>query len=465
MAELGQTTNPRELIPGSPESIAADLRSLVANIDKVGRAGSELQSVDPGDWTGDAASTFRQEFGLEPPRWFETIAGFDRRGHALAEYAEYLNWGHGEAQRAIEMYLQAQAATRGATAQHNNAVQAAASGGGAPPGSFQDPGAGLAQEAQLVLNNARVKVSEAGDRAARGETSEDEGRLRDRRFGNQNRDDDAKGRIDHGRAGRSYRYGNGDVSDGMLHDKTKAVLEDLGVDVNEETYEAEAGVAFLEGELGGDYKSGIFSGEGSMSGGILGANADATFTSSNLGVSAGASAEAYLAKGGLSGEQRIGDHVAVSGNAEGFAGGKADAGFSAGATGVNANASAFAGGEVSADIGAEVGGVKGGVEVGARAGIGAEADAQFGMGEDGKFHIGASFGASLGIGGTLGFEFAVDPSGVVDFAKDAGGFVADTAETVANAASDAVDTAGDVAGNVAEGICNTVSGALDAVGL
>lgn len=47
VAELGRTTDPKELVPGEPELIASDLRELVGNIEGIGTVGGDLRSVDP----------------------------------------------------------------------------------------------------------------------------------------------------------------------------------------------------------------------------------------------------------------------------------------------------------------------------------------------------------------------------------------------------------------------------------
>ncbi|WAL64245.1 hypothetical protein ORV05_25150 [Amycolatopsis cynarae] len=474
-AELGQTTDPRDLIPGEPELIAGDLRELVANIDRIGAAGDGLTGVDPGQWTGEGANAFREAFGQEPPKWFDTVDLLGRGGQSLADYGDVLTWAQAEAQRAIEMYTQAQAASRVAAQQYDaQATQASAAGQFLAP--FQDPGTGLAQEAQSVLANARDKLAAVGGEVAQafGMKSDGEGGYKkdigdgyefgaDRR--RKSKWDPEKGEWtdpggwQKGKGGKSYQAQWGDEqSDGMLHDKIGETLKALGFDIGEKTYAASAGVSLLDGGVEGEFKDGSWSGTGKLEGSVLGADAKASATVSALGVSGSASAEAYLAKGSAEGEVKWGQHAGVSGSAEGLIGAKASAEGNVGWTGIQGGAEAFAGAKVEGEASAEVAGVSAGVHGEAWAGVGAEASGQFGMGDDGKFHVGASVGLGLGVGGKIGFDFAVDPGEVVDTVKDVANDVGEFASDVGHGVAEAADAVGDGLGNAAKAVGDLVGG-------
>jgi hypothetical protein len=175
-----------------------------------------------------------------------------------------------------------------------------------------------------------------------------------------------------------------------------------------------------------------------LDGSLLGAGAEAHAGASVLGLTAGASAEAYLAKGSAKGELNFGDHMGVKGDAQAFVGAKASADGTVGWTGAQGSAEAFIGARVEGNASAEVAGVTAGVHGEAWAGAGAQASGQFGMGDDGKFHVGASVGIGLGIGGKVGADFSVDPAAVVDtvqsVAGDVGHVASDVGHGVANAA-------------------------------
>ncbi|HJQ46422.1 MAG TPA: hypothetical protein VJ870_08865 [Amycolatopsis sp.] len=446
MAELGQTTNPRDLVPGSPESISADLRSLVGTIRTIGGVGGQLGGVNPAQWEGQGSAAFREVFGDHVPQWGNAVSTLGQGAQRLADYGDTLTWAQSEAQSAIEEYTQAQAASRAAQAQQ---AQAAASGADTAAPAADDPGAEGAQAAQSRLAKARSKLEQAGTKVAGalaldpdgkggfklkegekeyGSDSRQKRKVRDPVTGEMVEED--PGGWQSNKGGRSYSKEFGNPADGLLGDKVDGYLKALGIDVPEKTWEASAGVDVLGGSAEGKFDSGLVSGEGKAEGSLLGADASATASASALGVSAGASAEAYLAKGSAEGQLNLGDHANIHGSGEAIVGAKAEAQGSVGWTGAEGSAEAFAGAKASGDVGAEVAGVGAGAHGEAWAGAGAEASGQVGMGDDGKFHVGGSVGVALGVGGKVGFDVSVDPGEVADTVTDVG-------KDVGNAASDA----------------------------
>ncbi|UQS23229.1 hypothetical protein L1857_10580 [Amycolatopsis thermalba] len=431
-AELGQTTNPRELVPGEPELIANDLRDLVAGIEQIATTGEGLNGIAPAQWTGAAADAFREAFGAEPPKWIETAALLGRGGQSLADFGDALTWAQAEAQRAIEMYTQAQAASRAAAAQyHAQAVQAQAVGQILAP--FQDPGEALAREAQSVLDQARAHVAEIGDSVAEafGFEPDGEGGYR-KEFGDRERD-----------PGRRKGFEWGSQSEGMLGDRIDDTLEALGFDLSDETFSAAASADLLGGSLDGSFGSGALSGAGKLDGSLLGASAGVSGSVNALGLTAAANAEAWLAKGSAEGQVKLGEHAGATGHAEGSVGVRAEAEGSAGVTGVRGSIGGFAGARVDAAASAEVAGLSAGVHGGLSAGFGAHASGQFGMGDDGKFHLGASLGLTVGVGGDVGFDIAIDPQEVVDTVTDVADDVADIATDVGHGLANAADAVAD----------------------
>ncbi|MCU1679536.1 MAG: hypothetical protein JWQ81_275 [Amycolatopsis sp.] len=461
-AELGQTTDPKALIPGEPETITSDLKRLVGSIQKMGGIGEDLHDINPGQWTGEASDAFRQAFGAEPPKWAQAVDLAADNGKALADFGDALTWGQSEAQRAIEQYTQAQAASRTAAAQYNTQAQAA-QGAGQLLAPFEDPGKAAAQGAQAILDAARDHVEQVGGAVAEKlgfKKSEDGSYKKEigegKEFGadarkKQKKWDDKKkewveedpGGWQSNKGGKSYSKEFGDQSGGMLTDKLGPLLEKLGIDTSESTVEASAGVNVAEGSLDGKFgQDGGVSGSGKIEGAVLGADASAHAGVSVLGVSAGANAEAYLAKGSVEGEVNLGDHAGVKASAEGIVGAKASADAELGWTGAQGSAEAFAGAKVEGDARAEVAGVTAGAHGEAWAGVGAEASGQVGMGDDGKFHLGASVGVGLGIGGKVGFDVSVDPAEVVDTVQDVAHDVGDVASDIGHGAENAAKSVG-----------------------
>ncbi|MBK1783279.1 putative T7SS-secreted protein [Prauserella cavernicola] len=396
-AQLGHTHDPRELIPGQPESIADDLRQLVGNIEQVTGIGELLGGLDPVNWVGEASNAFRDAFGTEPPKWGRLVDSVAHGGQTLAGFADVLTWGQSEAQRAIELYTQARAVSRAAAAEHQ---AQAAQAPGVVLAPFQDPGRAAAAEAQAILDNARQRVDGVGaDIAARlGLESDGQGgysRAVEREVGSERR-----------------REGEWGSQGELLGNRVAGLLESLGIELPTASWEGSAEAKVAGGELGGEFDGGWATGEGTLGGSVLGAGAQANGSVDPLGARGGASAEAYLAKGNAEGSLDLGGAATVAGSAEGYVGAEASARGDLGWTGVDVGADAFVGAKAAGEASAEIAGVTAGATGEAWAGVGAEASAEFGMGEDGKFHIGASAGVGLGYGAKLGGEIAIDPAAV-----------------------------------------------------
>lgn len=173
MAELGQSSNPKDLVPGEPAAV----RSTIASFNKFGaalvRAGDGLKRLDTSDWKGDAADAFHEAFDGEPTRWIQCGDAFQSAAEALTAYVEVLEWAQSQAAEAIHEWDAAQTATQQAHAAHDHAVQqeqqraAQASASGVPtapqPIPFVDPGEPQRAAAQDLLHRARLQLIEAGD--------------------------------------------------------------------------------------------------------------------------------------------------------------------------------------------------------------------------------------------------------------------------------------------------------------
>ncbi|MFF5295661.1 WXG100 family type VII secretion target [Paractinoplanes globisporus] len=172
MAELGETDDPRALVPGDATAIVATAQQLRARGDALHEAGTGLRRIDTGDgWSGRAADAFRARFQGQPGRWLEAGDCFHSAADALTSYSGTLTWAQREAARAIAQWNAGQdAAARdtldNARHQLDGAGDAAAGTVGsardrAPekPGFwskvgdfFEDVGAGLANAGGHVVN-------------------------------------------------------------------------------------------------------------------------------------------------------------------------------------------------------------------------------------------------------------------------------------------------------------------------
>ncbi|MDQ3154012.1 MAG: hypothetical protein M3R63_20615 [Actinomycetota bacterium] len=176
MAELGQTTDARLLIPGEPDVIDDNVIAIRGRGETMGLAGDSLKKINTDAWSGEAGDAFRDRFSYEPARWHHGSDAFEATTAALEGYVDTLRWAQGQATEAIRLWTAGEAATQQAISAHNAAVDMAnrqnqvnaAAGDPAvvrvPP--FSDPGEAGRQAARDVLGRARQQLTEAGDRAS-----------------------------------------------------------------------------------------------------------------------------------------------------------------------------------------------------------------------------------------------------------------------------------------------------------
>lgn len=459
-AELGQTSDPKQLIPGEPEKLANDLRRVVGNIQGMDAIGTGLGRIDPAEWSGSASNAFRSAIGAEPARWGGAIDAFGKGGQTLADFGDVLAWGQSEAQRAIELYTQAQAASRVAAAKHD-ALSLTAQSSGLPLAPFEDPGAEAARSAQNILDNARKRIDVVGNEVARKLGFEPDGKGGykkkidgGKKFGAEKRhtykewdpktgklvDKDPNGWQRH-KGGRNFRFKAGSTTEKLFTEKLEEKLADYGIDLPTAAA-GKSGDADVWGkEFEGDFKKNGLTGEGKVGVSVLGAGYEAEVKVSPLGVKAGISGEAYLAKVTAEGELRAGEHISLSGKGEASVGAEGEASATVGPLGAKGNAEVFIGAKAEGDVGAEVAGVKAGAHGEAWAGAGAQIGGQFGLGDDGKFHVGGSLGIGLGVGGKVSFDMSVDPGEVVDTVGDVAKDVGKVADSVGDGAREVGENA------------------------
>ena len=167
MAELGETDDPKALVPGEPEAVASSVQLLNSYGDMLDQAGSGLTKIDTAaGWSGTAADGFHQAFHGQPAKWTEAGDCFHSAATALDSYGSTLSWAQGQAADAIAQWNKGQAQTRQAKADHDTAVrQAQQTGTPAPNIPFHDPGEATRQAARATLQRARHQLDEAGNTA------------------------------------------------------------------------------------------------------------------------------------------------------------------------------------------------------------------------------------------------------------------------------------------------------------
>src|SRR5215217_5559108 len=165
MTELGTTSDPRALVPGKPEAIEENLRVLRGRAQGAELAADGLRQIDTGAWTGAAAEAFHHKFSYEPGKWFVAADALHVAADALDGYASSLRWAQQQAEEAIHLWDQGQAATHHATIEYQQAMTQAGLDNQPAP-IFVDPGGSLRQEAQQILDRAKAQLAEIGEIAA-----------------------------------------------------------------------------------------------------------------------------------------------------------------------------------------------------------------------------------------------------------------------------------------------------------
>ena len=171
MAELGETSVPRELIPGSPEDVDSDVDKYRNQARTLETVGHDLGRINVGSWVGQASEIFRETFVKEPPKWFRISDSLDSTATALSDYSDTLRWAQSQGQEAIRLWEEGEKATREALAAHQAAIASAKAGAvagdtdtSAP--EFTDPGEEKRRQAQELLGRARKQLDEAGATAS-----------------------------------------------------------------------------------------------------------------------------------------------------------------------------------------------------------------------------------------------------------------------------------------------------------
>lgn len=165
MAELGESQDPQQLVPGKPEAIEENSRVLWARATQAADAAQGLRAIDTGAWEGPGAQAFHDKFSYEPGKWFAAADSLQAAASALDSYSATLRWAQAQATEAIQLWNQGQAVTQQAKAQHDQAAAQAAAQN-QPISPFADPGEASRQAARDALNRARTQLNEAGDDAA-----------------------------------------------------------------------------------------------------------------------------------------------------------------------------------------------------------------------------------------------------------------------------------------------------------
>jgi hypothetical protein len=105
VTQLGETSDPRALVPGDPAGIAGVAGQLYNYAALLTEAGNGLQRIDTkSGWQGAAADAFRARFRGQPGAWIEAGSCFLSAARALDGYVPVLSWAQQEAAEAITQW-------------------------------------------------------------------------------------------------------------------------------------------------------------------------------------------------------------------------------------------------------------------------------------------------------------------------------------------------------------------------
>ncbi|WP_410171839.1 putative T7SS-secreted protein [Amycolatopsis heterodermiae] len=87
MAELGETDDPKELVPGEAAEIRASTVHLMVYGDAMVRVGEGFKKLDTGGWWfRPAADAYRRRTHAEPTRWLTAGDAFHADANAINSF-------------------------------------------------------------------------------------------------------------------------------------------------------------------------------------------------------------------------------------------------------------------------------------------------------------------------------------------------------------------------------------------
>ncbi|MGH3880049.1 MAG: putative T7SS-secreted protein [Actinophytocola sp.] len=388
MAELGETSDPAALVPGSPDGVDAVAAVFTTRSEDVEATGRELHTFNPSSWVGDASERFREIFAPVPTRWYKTSDALVAAAGALTGYAETLRWTQSQAGEAIALWDEGEAATTAALTTHQTAL-AEAEAAVRPAPTFSDPGEGTRQEARELLDRARAQLDEAGCDAAQGLGGNGPQGTEVSTF---LEDVLVSAASDEAGGGGSWAGNPWEVTGPR---GTSSPEDGAGIRIGSISNDADLA------STGTDDPNRLEVGAGAEADASV--NGSGVHASGNVTVGATGHAELTRDLGGMT----------ITHQVDALAGARAEGNLDVGPTGVDAGAEAFAGGRVEYGGSAEVSGVSAGMNAEGWVGAGASANVDVGY-HDGRVVLDLEAGAALGVGGELGGQITIDPQAVSD---------------------------------------------------
>ncbi|MFD6394845.1 putative T7SS-secreted protein [Nocardia sp. NPDC060259] len=158
--ELGQTSDPKELIRGD----VGKINEVTGHLGKIGTAieqtGDALRKIDTADWTGDAATAFDEEFAKQPKLWWDGADAMGKAKTALDAWAHEVTAAQAKAADAIAKWEEADREER----DRKNAWNAL-SDDDRKGKNLTDTWTDIRNAAKAILTGARTQRDNAADTA------------------------------------------------------------------------------------------------------------------------------------------------------------------------------------------------------------------------------------------------------------------------------------------------------------
>lgn len=158
--ELGETTDPKELIRGD----VAKINEVTGHLGKIGTAieqtGDALRKIDTADWTGDAAAAFDEEFAKQPKLWWDGADAMSKAKTALDAWSHEVTAAQAKAADAIAKWEEADREER----DRKNAWNAL-SDDDRKGKNLTDTWTSIRDAARAILSGARTQRDNAADAA------------------------------------------------------------------------------------------------------------------------------------------------------------------------------------------------------------------------------------------------------------------------------------------------------------
>lgn len=416
--QLGETEDPKQLIPGNVEKIQANVTTLSTESTAISNRLTSFKKVRTVGWSGVASDAWETNLDDEATKWTSYITLLDTAHTAMDTYAGALSLAQGKAADAIAKWKQGNQETTTALTAHNEQVDAynaynsvcrvpqldpagrvIPSIGPGDPGAFVDPGEATRDQAQTILDDARTALDDAGQRALK-ELGNLEGAKKEGSSDWFGADGSAKGPSFKWDAwDKAFGKDPSDGTDGKYSDEHDNDFNiSLGqVDGSLWLYKADGSIE----DYWGDVK---VHADGSVTVGGLDGSAEASVSKEGLRIGADGTLTLIGAEGEVGGEWGYAEGTLQG---EALVGATGEGHLVLDKTGAHAGGELFAGGRLKATASGDLGGVGGeaGVEGWAGAGLAGDVDVGY---KDGKLRLHGSGGVALGLGGKLDAGITLD---------------------------------------------------------